>query len=477
MKTNIPIKILLYLSLILIFFKAFYIPVGFSHYLVLFFILVPLYIFVMVFTPKTFLKQLKLLYIKTPFKYLVWFIIYVIISSLILCMMGTYPVTRLLRHLPMGILFYLLPCYLLSAYFIPKYVSFEKVIKIIEVMVFVILIWGIIEFIAKIFHINILVNIVDFFSNLEFLRHGEVRIITEKHSNMPRIKSLCSEASTLGNYLLIFFPIIFYIIKLKPNLFKNKFIDIFLKYSLLPLWVINLLLIRSPMTIVLILVFVVFYFGKKIIKYIKGHLTQSVILLLLLLMYICTNNVNIDVSDNYLSRIINTIKTFGNFTMFVIVEPSLAARIVSYINTMIIFMKHFFLGAGWGNVAYFMSDQFLKSPVPLSYENYFSAVSLSPQCPYNRAPVYQLLSETGLIGFLFYSLFIYKTFKFLNKIKLFYINTPVLNNFIQGLKGSYLAIIINHFYNSNLLDTCNLFLLGLTASLAVSYYYDKNKGM
>ena len=182
-----------------------------------------------------------------------------------------------------------------------------------------------------------------------------------------------------------------------------------------------------------------------------------------ILLYVTT----IDLSNTYLSRIINVLTQIRSFEDFIQVEGSLASRVCCYINSFLLFLKHPISGVGIGNVTKYMVSQYQNSPIPLTPEIIIrSNISLSTSNTVTilKGFIYNFLAENGLIGFMILTSFLYSLLKRIVKYsKIFYQTKPIA----KGIIGCFIALFINAFYN---LDTLSIYIY-IIFSLGLSYIY------
>ena len=183
-----------------------------------------------------------------------------------------------------------------------------------------------------------------------------------------------------------------------------------------------IVLTKSPMIFIFISIFLFCYFYKNIIFAIKKFYLSIIIFSILFFTLAYYLIPQIDFSNNYLYRIVNTLQSIAtfNFNMLIYMENSLATRIVSYVNTFILFLDKPFIGYGFDNVRFYIIKYFLNSPLPLTPENktYLNiALTSKLGMSFNRSLLSGLLSETGLIGTFLYFLFLYKNIKYIDRLK------------------------------------------------------------
>ena len=163
-----------------------------------------------------------------------------------------------------------------------------------------------------------------------------------------------------------------------------------------------------------------------------------------------------------------------NFELFINVEPSLASRVISYINQYILFFKHPITGIGFFNRGWLLIQQIQNSPVPLTYEIQNNLINAVYTINVNMTTGTQFAYQTGFIGLFLYILFMIKNIKFLDKCKLFF-NSYILD-FINGLRQTLIAILIfSLIYGTSFMNQTNFFYFGLVCSIIITVYKIKEE--
>ena len=465
------IIILTLLSTFFIYFEGFIFSLdgnSFIYYYILIYLLL-LSIFIVCYR-KILIRILKFLYLKTPFKYLIYFIVWLLIDSLILVITGKANILiyyRIFTKLLLPSIF----CYFISAIFVPKFVSTKKTIKLLILFMFIFTILGFIGFIGDTYNVGCFSNIINFFSNFKKITSGTESTI-DMISGGARARSIFHEPGSYGKYILLFSPILYKICLSKYKIFQNKYLNVFIKYSLIPLSLISIVLTKSPIILLFMLVFLFCYFYKNIIYLFKKNLIFILVSVVTLIMVV--KFINYDITNTYLYRIVNTISSFNDFNMLIFVEASLAARIVSYVNTFILFLQKPFLGFGYDNLRYFMTDQFINSPLPLTPENNSAlhvAITTGQGCGFNKSLLSALLGETGLVGTFLYFLFLYKNIKYIDNLKSHFNGLEI--KFLEGLRITIIMVIILSFYIYSFATSYLYLYYGLVCSYIVQYYINK----
>ncbi len=461
------IKIFYIATLSFLFLPAFAFILNARSYRIFFIFLLSFFIFFIMTHLKTFYVGVYQLYRKTPFKYFIYFLLYIIISTFILCILHIYNPISAISYLFQFIFLYILPCYLLSGFFIPKYFNINKFIKFFLIVLFLIFLFGIIEYIGKIFNISFIINIQHFLAN-------ERTLLTDENRILKRLSSVFAEPGWLGGFIFLNFPIIYNCCLSPYKIFKNNTINYLIKKTLIPLAWLNILFTFSPIWLIFCLLQIIIIFRKKITQSILNikffGYASTILLSLSLIIFMIFKLSNIKLEYNQIERITKTIISMASFETFVIVEPSLASRIVSYINLIRLFLDNWPLGVGLNNSRSLIIDIFQTSPVPMTMENlnnYKNALNTG-KMQINSSILYLLLAETGVIGtFLFY-LFIYKNIKYIKYINC-KLDNSIITIFSKGIEGSLFAFLVYTIYDGLIANPYIWFMFGMVISY-YSYY-------
>ena len=224
-----------------------------------------------------------------------------------------------------------------------------------------------------------------------------------------------------------------------------------------------LILTKSPIWLIFCLILTGIYFLKTIVTFILKHIVKFIIAIVLICVLTFIFFTQLNLSETYLNRIYLTIKVLGNWELFVIIEPSLATRILSYFYTFKVFLSNFILGVGLGNTKYYTINQIFNTPIPITLElqkhitnTIFSG---SNRLGLNGAFFFDVLADSGIIGCIVFYYFLFKSYIWNNKIKMKYTGINYL--LLDGLSKSVLAFILISFYDVNYMTLFVWFLLGL----------------
>lgn len=451
-------KIIYIFTLILMFLPAFAFYIGNRSYRVLFIAMIIFFVLFILFNFKYFINNLlKLTKFKT-FKTLLIFLAYIIISTIFIVINGIYKPINALSYVIQFVFFYVLPSFLLSAFFVPKLFKINSFIKFLLSAYFLIFVFGLFEFAGKLYHIDFIISIQQFLAN--------ERVFSIGLKEYTRLSSVFAEPGWLGYFIFINFPIIYACSLSKVKFFENKYINMLIKKSLIPLAWFNIIFTLSPIWLIACIVQLLFVIKKSIIKCICNlKIVIPLAVIVISIMWFLVNFV-FKSETSQLDRILNTVNV-KSFDTFVIAEPSLASRVVSYINAIRLFNEHPILGIGIDNSANMLVDKFRTSPVPLTTENLYKYKKsfISGKMEHNTAILYRLLCETGIIGMVLFYIFMFTNLMTLRKIKNKLVNQRVLV-FSNGIDGAIIAIIISSIYDSFLIPYL-WFFMGIITSICV----------
>lgn len=401
--------------------------------------------------------------INKNFRIFFYWIIWVILSGLCVILAGR----NTLEHYVSEILTRIFPLIIIPVFLgftLAKKYDIEKIIKFYYLFVFTVLLLGVLDFVLSYLNIDLFREI---FVNNRILRTQSMSgVLKANYMGIPRIQSVFDEPSYLGRFICLHLPFL-YEIKNHTHIFRKWF----LKFCTILAWII-LFLTMSPIFLVAgISITGVYHFiksGKSLLKLFVAGCTASI--LTVLFFYII---LNADLEWTFLSRIQATLRGMTSFMTFVYVEPSLANRIINYINGFLVFLKYPVLGTGFGNASTYLYKQFMHSPVPLTYE-IIGWIS-TPGCrTINYAVFWNLLTETGICGWLLFYLFMYRLMQNISKFRKKYLfgNYSI---FLNSLISVIFLYVILSIYDSNITE-CYLwvvigFIIGITYRIKKQWKY------
>lgn len=465
MKSKILTKIyfLAFALSFLPFFVLFIIPKSNANFAYFAFVASFLYIIILVLRTKDFLSFVKTILKQTCFKYYLYFVLVILLTTIFHMILGFYTapsyfyITRLINHFISIVLVYLFP--VTSCFF---NIRLNKIIKFILIAFFVIIYTGIVQYIAFIFNIDFIMNFIDLFSNWR-----SVREVDSCFENL-RVYSIFDEPCCFAQFICIIFPIIFDTALSKYRLLKNSFLNSFVKKTIILSTFMAIVFTKSPIFLIIFclefVILLLFRFYKQLLKY-KIFIGCGILLFLLLLCLFCINIDNLQ--ETYLSRIFITLQYLTNLKALAVVESSLATRLISYGTQIIAFKQNILFGVGLTNVEPYTNSFFLNTSLPMTLELLYKYYKIDYATSLAVSSVWTTLAETGLIGFVAYFTFIYKNFVSLHKI----INRLNSINYVfyNALLKSLIVIIILSFYNLNLIFFIIWIIYGLILLISVIY--------
>lgn len=446
------LRFIVYIPLILLFFPAFAVHMPFlgGIYLIFYLSLYPLIILFLLKDNQEFLKTIIYFFKKTPLKYFGIALLLMIINSSILSLFGVTNLYEVFRASLVRIILGILPILICFLYIIKKYIHYDNFAKLFILLFWINLLVGFISYFGSFFEIEFINKTFDFLANyrlLAFKLYGSDSQASNYFAfGLPRLDNLHPEPSGYACFIYIFLPFVYAFGTSKIKLYKNKFLNIFIKKTIIPFTWISILLTFSPIYLLFSLLITLIYFFKDLFKLMKKYFIIIIFALLLIIFVLKT----INLSETYLSRIINILTEIKSFDDFIFIEPSLATRIVSYFNQFCVFLKHPLTGVGLGNLPYALLGQFYNSSLPLTPELVSKmniSISTNTKLMFNSSFFYTTIAENGLIvmGFIVY--FIYRLFYLIGK----FIKKPCIVGYdkklLLALRGSLCAICIISFYN------------------------------
>lgn len=403
-----------------------------------------------------FLNKILYYFWKTPLKFLILFVLWAILSSFFVTSISNAPkiIARVLRDY----IVFVMPFCLIGIFFIPKYISFTKLKKILLNIILIVNIYGIFDYLIQVISPDLHLFLFKFFYSLPL----EDRILN-------RAMSVFFEPTFFGAFLFCFLPLIYNnFLSHCKNIYNKKFLFAFL---LLILSLINLLLTKSPIFLIFAIIYSLFHFRKFIFKTIfslKKILFFSFFFTLFALVIILLINILGSEEQKVIARIIVTFKNMNSMSNLINADGSFATRIGLYIISILVFIKHPFVGYGYANTKEVMYNQICNSPIPLTDEIINSNNIHQGMTVANI--LLQTLCWTGIIGTMLLYLFFIKSICTVNKIlKYEKVNEEKL--FIRDINLVAINYIIYSAYWSLITDTVMWFIF----SILISYIVYKKK--
>ena len=452
----INLKNLIFTILILLLLPSFcfiigsqFIPVYIPAILCIFFILA-------IFYNKQLVSNSLYFYKKTPFKYLVIFFIWSIITIIFSILKGKFFIGGFITGTLGGLICsVMLPC-LFTLFITPKYINTKTFIKFLYFFFWFVFLLGILDFIIFYFNIPFLKEAITIFSNKRLLMYDVTEITRVFVGSLPRARSIFDEPSYLGYFIFVVSPIVYELTLNKFWIFKNNYLNLLIKRTIIPFMWISLILTQSPIFLIFNIAFSSFYFliirkgYKRIVKHFLP-ISISLILISTTAIYFISK---IDFSTTYLNRIILVVQNIKSFEDFIMVEPSLGTRIIIMINAIQMGLNNILFGVGYGNMSYLIANQLSQSTLPLT-EELQRFVFFDKTNPASTLFI-KIFSETGIIGFGIFYYFLYRIYQRLN-IKNQLYSSPIDN----GLLLFIMTYFCSSFYDSNLNQPYIFIIIGI----------------
>lgn len=447
--------------MIALFMPAFALPIAINNFCItVYFILMILCtLYCIIFNFQYFNKNFTALLNFRATKFLFMYFAWLIFISLAHTLLGNNGFIKPFLSIFIRFINVFLP-FLLGFIFV-KYFKNQKTFKILYIFVCGIMLWGIFNFIAFYFDIEIFKSIFNFFVNKRlFIRElSELEVMVD---DIPRIQSVFEEPCHLAAFIGAFLPFIYKTSFSNIKITANKILNKILKFSM-PLIAWGLIIgtfspIYLILNIIITCIYVLIENGVKIKFSIQ---TICLLIFVLTLIYsIYCYFISIDITNNVLLRIQTVLKTFSDINLLIIAEQSLGRRLIDIINEFIIFLNNPLLGVGPSNLGTSLFKQIQNSPVILTPE--VELAMLKGKDTYLSTPniFFNYLPESGLIGIVLLYAFFISVFKSINRILQYTQNN--IYNFAYSLKYFVLIYIIFSFYDSQLWFPYGLVVFGIT---------------
>ncbi len=460
------IKKLLYIPLIFYFLPAFVFFINERSFFPFLILIVPFLILLLLTLKKEyFIKRIIQLYKYTHFKYFCFLIIWIFLTSVLALISGYYGFSRFVLAVIVGLFLRVFLLYLYPQMVIPKYIPLKNIIKIFSTAIYLILLWGIIEFLGVKFNINIINTLVSLISNI---RSEDSSIIIESTSNLPRIRSVFMEPGTFALFMAINLPIIYSLQSSKYKIFRNKLIDLIIKKTLFPLTWLCIFLTQSPIYLVICTVITIIFFYRTILLFIKKYFTYILLAIVIICLLLMQQTGGYVLSGVFL-RIQKVISILSHFSleMLICVEPSLATRVINNTIQFQIFLQHPFSGIGFGNNGKYVLNVLIHSQLPFTQEIIRKLKNSTETAFLTSNAMYLLLHQVGIIGFGLYCLFMTKAISLVHKVKKYFGGVEFV--FVSALEQSILVIFsISIIYNQNFSDQFVWFYTGVAGAVVVA---------
>ncbi len=469
-------KWILFIPLFFFFMPAFVIPipVGNIFFLAYFLVLYAVILFLLIKDNKKIILRIRHIAKKTPLKMYFLVLGLITVNMLFLITTGRMSLHRFLISLFYNITLQILPILLYFIYIIDNYISYEKFMRFFIILFWCSLIFGFIGYAGQYFNISFILDIFNFLSNgraMAWEKSG-IGLLSEASDytafGLPRLDNLFQEPSEYSHYLCMFLPLVIAVADSKFKLSGSKFINFAVKKTILLFTIASIILSLSPTALILCILLVFICRYRAVLKFMKKY--YLVFISILPVIFFAVKS--IDLSETYLSRIVNVLTQIHSFEDFIMVEGSLATRIICYINTLCVFAHHPFTGVGMGNLPYYMVNQFENSPVPLTGEliarNTLLVKGGGPALFCNDY-LYTFIAENGIFIFSVFVCFYLRLFKGMNRIMKSYDGCSFEYTVAKGMKGVLLSIFLIGLYNLTASDL--IMPMYFAWALAVSILY------
>lgn len=477
----LKLKFLLFLPILFLFLPSFvlWIPGLNTIFYVSFLTIYLAIIVVFIKDYKYFINKVKSFAKKTPLKIFLFVLALIIIDSILLSILGITSINTTIKNVFFQIILRILPLLLYFIIIIDKYISYKNFVKLFMFLLWSYLCLGIVIYFSQLCNIQIIINVTDFLSNARYVRafhSGSLDYFPETSNyyafGLPRLDNLHEEPSLYARFLLIFLPMVYSFNLSKIKLFENKYVNFFIKKTYIPLIIVNILMTMSPIFFIFFIIITLIYFYKDILLFIKKYFLLLLSFMSILGISIC----NINFTNTFFSRIINVLTQVKNFNDFILIEESLAIRIVNYVNTICSFFKFPITGVGIGNLKYYLLEQYQKSPLPLP-PRIETRIELANNTNlpvlFDCSLLYVFLAECGIIITIIYLYFLITVYRQIFKLQklisqknknFYYLN-------LKGIKYSIISIFILMFYDSSLLTI--EFYVVIIMALLILYKYKR----
>ena len=444
-------RILQILTITTLFLPAFFIPGGVKAANFIIFSIIMFFANLLFY--KKFIFDIRDLYRNTPFKYLVYFIIWTAISGFLLVLTGIYPLKFYLFYFVWSVLIIFTLTYLCP--FLVFKSNIKTLMKVVIIANFVTYIIGFIQFIGS----ELSVTAINSF----------IQIINNARTSLAesRMCGVFEESGFFGLFIFLNLPLLVEIFKTRYRIFKNKIINFVMKKITLPLALACSILLKSPIW----LVFIWLFLGYLLLKNIsKKNFLKIVVVVVLSVFAFRALLLNTELLERSIYRIDMVKQSITSLDMLVMAEASLGNRIISYLAHFKLFLSHWFLGVGLGNAKFLAIKVFLSNILPLTNEMRINLlVADSKGLNINGAILWSFLAETGIVGAILFYTFVVKTIIMLKKLRRYL--TGIVALYDDILITTLIALILLSWYDMNYARLQVWFYIGISLSI---YLYVRN---
>lgn len=391
---------------------------------------------------------------------------WVIFSDFILILLGKMSIYKIFSPIILG-LFFSMGLMLFLGFLFIRFFSIKTVVKTVYGCLYALNIFGVINFLVFTSKMSFLAPIYFFFVNKRLLVSGSEAII---ENMLDRVQSTFEEPSQYVWFLCVNLPLIYEMSFSQQKIFNNQFIDKFIKITSIPLAWFCIIATLSPIGIIIAIMVTIAYYMLKNKKSIKKLLLYSVSFTFLSVIFLILV-LNSSDSNPIFSRIKTVLFVLNDFKTFVIVEGSLATRLIYYSNAFLISLSNPIIGVGWGNLAMYLYEMIEKTNIPLTLEiqqRWIKCMNPS-EFGYTPAIFFRVIAETGFVGAFFFYYFIYRLFNISKKLTIFSDLNFITCNFISGFYFMIISFFYNSFYNSLLYCSYFWIIFGILIGIAHKY--------
>lgn len=476
-KMNIKFFFLILLPLLCL--PAFRLPVPNATFYVFYIVLLPIILLICIFKTKFLISQLKLLYQYTPFKFLFFWVLYILGIGFLLCLFGLCSFAHLLYHSFFTVMCIFIFPYILSTIFYSAGIEKHFLIKYTIFSSFIIFLLGIIFYIGYKYNITFIQFIHSVLDNERFLLSTKESFLLTN----VRAVSVFSEPSWFGEYIFLNLPIIIGLCYSRYKIFQNKYLNFVIKKTLFPLAILCLILTKSPIWIIFSSILIFLYFLPLIyVKFVKKPMVSILILFMIFLVPLVlfqNNNITSRTENSLLQpfyRISTVLNAKNNIAYLAFAEGSFANRIMSSMAEYKLFLKYPLFGVGLINSQSHVFDSLVELHLPFTpemQENLYIYYSKG-KMPLNGSIFFILLCETGIVGFILFYIFLYKTIRYTRIISKKY--SGIERIFLLNLSKSYLALLLVSIYTGLLFTSYSMwFFIGLICPFVIGYYQQSQR--
>lgn len=389
---------------------------------------------------------------------LAMFVMWMFLSYIVNFIISGYSFSHFLLTFSFGYFFNFIACFLLGI-FVANFISTKTLIKVLTLALMIILFFAMIEIITFLNHIPGLENFIALSAG-----RTPADILQYKYEGFPRIQSFFNEPSHFAWFLTCNIPIVLTIARSKFKIFTNLLFNKFVKITILPLWLTSLIYTQSAIFLIFSCIIFYIYYVQMLRVSKKMFLLQILMAFTILLGFIFIIT-TIDISDTYLRRIVSTLQSFGNFQIFAIVEPSLATRIIHWVNMFIISIHHPIFGISCGNLENYFPMQLMHSPLPYTKEVLIADILTNQPRAVLPSIFFRTLADNGFVGSMIFYTFLFSIYN--NSQKLYTYNNTFCEEYFKAVSFSILIFIVLTIYDSQLYNHYFWVMFGIVTGIYI----------